>query len=173
MIYTRRNAENGATVKGINLEVNFRTLDNLTVNAGFTVQSSRYESAQEFGERRFFRTPSNYGFIVTDWDFLENFCLSSTYSYTGRMLVPYFGPLTDPETGELKESDIFHDFGIKLTHTFKINGASMQWFTGVKNIFSSYQNDFDTGINRDPAYIYGPMNPRTIYFGIRLGNMLN
>jgi len=173
VIYTRKNAENGATVKGINLEVNFRTLDNLTVNAGFTVQSSRYESTQEFGEHRFFRTPSNYGFIVTDWDFMENFCLSSTYSYTGRMLVPYFGPLTDPETGELKESGNFHDLGIKLTHTFKINGASMQWFAGLKNIFSSYQNDFDTGINRDPAYIYGPLNPRTVYFGIRLGNMLN
>ena len=34
-------------------------------------------------------------------------------------------------------------------------------------------NDFDSGIDRDPAYIYGPTSPRTIYFGIKIGNMLD
>jgi len=42
----------------------------------------------------------------------------------------------------------------------------------MKNIFNSYQSDFDSGINRDPSYIYGPVSPRTIYLGIRFGNML-
>ncbi len=35
-----------------------------------------------------------------------------------------------------------------------------------------YQRDFDTGIDRDPGYIYGPMRPRTIYFGLKIGNLL-
>ncbi len=39
-----------------------------------------------------------------------------------------------------------------------------------KNIFNSYQSDFDMGINRDPGYIYGPGSPRTIYFGLKLGS---
>jgi len=30
----------------------------------------------------------------------------------------------------------------------------------------------DSGIDRDPSYIYGPVSPRTIYFGIKTGNEL-
>jgi outer membrane receptor for ferrienterochelin and colicins len=48
----------------------------------------------------------------------------------------------------------------------------MQMFVGMKNIFNSYQGDFDSGINRDPGYLYGPSLPRTIYFGIKIGNLL-
>jgi len=43
---------------------------------------------------------------------------------------------------------------------------------GIKNILNSYQSDFDYGINRDPSYIYGPMAPRTLFFGIKIGNPL-
>ncbi len=89
------------------------------------------------------------------------------------MLVPYFGTKAlDPELGELIKTGSFYDLGFKVQYTTKINGASMQLFAGVKNIFNSYQNDFDEGIDRDPGYIYGPINPRTIYFGIKIGNML-
>ena len=172
VIYTRKNAQNGATVKGINLEFKMKPLQDFTFTAGFTLQKSLYDTEQEFNEKRFFRTPSDYGFLVADWDFLEDFCFSSTFSYTGKMLVPYFGPDTDPETGELRKSDPFFDLGSKISHTIKINGASLQWFAGIKNIFNSYQSDFDSGIDRDPSYVYGPMAPRTVYFGIRLGNML-
>ena len=172
VIYTRKNAESGAAVKGINLEFKMKPLQDFTLTAGFTLQKSLYDTEQEFNEKRFFRTPSDYGFFVADWDFLENFCFSSTFSYTGKMLVPNFGPDTDPETGELRKSDPFYDLGSKISHTIKLNGSSLQWFAGIKNIFNSYQSDFDSGINRDPSYVYGPMSPRTIYFGVRVGNML-
>jgi outer membrane receptor for ferrienterochelin and colicins len=108
-----------------------------------------------------------------DWDFVQDFCLSVTGTYTGKMLVPYFGPDTNPETGELRESDSFFDLGTKIHHNVKLNGATVQFFTGIKNIFNSYQSDFDSGINRDPAYIYGPISPRTIYFGIKIGNKID
>ena len=88
------------------------------------------------------------------------------------MLLPYFGPkLDDPENGKLVESDTFFDSGIKLSYTFPVlRAGKVQINGGVKNMFNSYQNDFDTGIDRDPAYIYGPATPRTIYFGIKMGN---
>ena len=54
----------------------------------------------------------------------------------------------------------------------KLNGASVEFSGGVKNILNAYQSDFDAGINRDPAYVYGPVTPRTIYLGIRFGNRL-
>ena len=33
-------------------------------------------------------------------------------------------------------------------------------------------HDFDNGIERDPGYVYGPMNPRTVYFGLKIGNFV-
>jgi len=81
--------------------------------------------------------------------------------------VPYFG-----DTEELKVSGMFMDMGVKIRYTFKINGASMQLYAGVKNIFDFYQKDLDSGIYRDPGYVYGPTLPRTIYAGFKLGNML-
>lgn len=170
--YTRRNAEDGAAVMGLNIELKVKPIRDFEFSSGFTFQSSRYDAIHEFEEKRFFRTPDSYGFFSVDWDFTKDFCLNLNGNYTGSMLVPYFGPEADPDLGELRQSDPFFDLGVKLEYGFKLNGAKMKLFAGLKNIFDSYQNDFDTGINRDPAYIYGPMAPRSVYFGVRLGNML-
>jgi len=170
--YTRMNAPGGATVSGLNMELRLKPLTHFSVTGGFTIQKSTYDEPQRFSEELFFRTPADYGFLIADWDFTDDFCLSSSFNYTGKMLVPYFGPDTDPNTGELRKSDPFFDLGLKISQTIKINGASVQWYAGMKNIFNSYQSDFDSGINRDPSYIYGPVSPRTIYLGIRFGNML-
>ncbi|MEZ4906347.1 MAG: hypothetical protein R2771_01585 [Saprospiraceae bacterium] len=58
-----------------------------------------------------------------------------------------------------------------MSYTIQLNNSSLQFMGGVKNIFNSYQSDFDTGIERDPAYIYGPLSPRTLYFGLKFGNI--
>jgi outer membrane receptor for ferrienterochelin and colicins len=137
------------------------------------MQLSKYDVAQEFNEKRFFRTPDNYGYLAFDWNLFGNFSLSTTGTYTGSMLVPYFGTETDPDTGELRETEIFFDLGIKLRYNIKINGTILQLSGGIKNIFNSYQSDFDVGIDRDPAYVYGPVSPRTIFFGIKFGNFMD
>lgn len=169
--YTRKNAMGGATVQGINVELKLKPLKDFSFTSGFTIQSSKYDEVQEFEEKRFFRTPNQYGFFAIDWDFYKNFCLSATGNYMGHMLVPYFG--TENPNGELRTSERFFDLGAKLTYTVKLNGASVQFSSGIKNIFNAYQSDFDEGIDRDPAYMYGPVSPRTIYFGIKVGNFLN
>jgi len=170
VIYTRKNAEDGATVQGINMELKLKPLKDFSLTSGFTLQTSKYDVAQEFDEKRFFRTPNQYGFFAIDWDFYKKLCLSATGNYTGSMLVPYFG--TENPDGELRKSESFFDLGTKLTYTVKLNGASVQFLGGIKNIFNAYQSDFDKGIDRDPAYMYGPVSPRTIYFGIKIGNLL-
>lgn len=172
VLYTRKNAEDGAVVQGVNIELKLKPFVDFSLTSGFTIQTSKYDNPQEFSERRFFRTPDNYGFFALDWDFLKDFCLSATGNYTGKMLVPYFGPLADPELGELHRTDSFFDWGTKLSYTVKLNGAKLQFLGGIKNVFNAYQNDFDSGIDRDPAYMYGPTQPRTVYFGIKIGNML-
>ncbi len=173
VLYTRKNADKGALVKGVNIELKLKPLRGFSLTSGFTLQSSKYDVVQQFNKREFFRTPSDYGYMNLDWDFIRNVCLSSTLTYTGKMFVPYFGPLAyNPDTGELHRTDSFLDMGCKLSYNIKANGSSLRLFAGLKNIFNSYQPDFDTGIDRDPAYIYGPISPRTVYFGICIGNNL-
>ncbi len=173
VVYTRVNADEGAVVKGINFELSVFPGTQIVLRSGFTLQHSEYEEVQEFDEKRFFRTPDNYGFFTLDYNPIKDFTASATGTYTGEMLVPYFGTtLSNPEIGELRVSEAFLDLGFKAQYNIKLNGAKLQIFAGIKNIFNSYQKDFDIGIDRDPAYIYGPISPRTVYFGIKIGNML-
>lgn len=171
--YTRRNAENGAIVQGVNFEFNIRPEVHLSLRSGVTLQKSYYQKPQDFNEKRFLRTPGSYGYMILDYDPVKSLSISLNYNYTGKMLVPYFGiMLPDPDAGELRVSKSFHNAGIKVRYTFVLNGTKMQIYGAWKNIFNDYQKDFDSGINRDPGYIYGPAYPQSIFFGIKFGNML-
>ncbi|MDH6307382.1 outer membrane receptor for ferrienterochelin and colicins [Dysgonomonas sp. PFB1-18] len=178
VIYTRVNSKDGAVVQGFNFELKLMPSDKLNVTAGFTLQSSKYKTAEEtFGEKKFFRTPNTYGFFALDWEFAKNFGVSATGNYTGRMLVPYFGinlaEGAERDAGELRKSKSFFDAGLKFHYDMRISkSVTVEWFAGMKNIFNSYQKDFDKGIDRDPSYIYGPSLPRTAFFGFRIGNLL-
>mgnify|MGYP006280100687 CR=1 FL=1 len=173
VIYTRTNAEDGAVVQGVNMEMNLVPSKAISIKGGFTLQSSKYEKTREFGEKKFFRTPDDYGYLLLDWQIGKNFGISTSANYTGSMLVPYFGPeISDPGKGELRKSQSFLDAGIKFNYDLKIHDVMLRLCTGVKNIFNAYQDDLDRGIDRDPGYFYGPNNPRTVYIGIKMGNML-
>lgn len=171
VIYTRVNADGGASVQGVNLEFKLRPSAMFNLSSGFTLQSGHYDEPQEFNEKRFFRSPSAYGYLNADWNLSEKTLLAVTANYTGKMLIPYFGTETVDGEGELRTSERFMDLGLKLEQGVEINGANLKLFGGVRNIFNSYQSDFDEGINRDPAYIYGPLSPRTVYIGIKIGDM--
>ncbi|NDV45549.1 TonB-dependent receptor [Paludibacter sp. 221] len=171
VVYTRMNSESGAVVKGMNIELKLIPVKDLTFTSGFTVQSSKYGEADDtFGETKFFRTPNAYGFFTLDWDITPRFGVSANGNYTGKMLVPYFGTeLQNPEEGELRPSNNFFDAGLKLHYNFSLgSGVIAQLYGGVKNVFNSYQSDFDEGMDRDPSYIYGPTLPRTIYAGFKI-----
>jgi outer membrane receptor for ferrienterochelin and colicins len=175
VVYKRVNADGGAVVQGVNLELFMVPSTTFELRGGFTIQSSRYEEEQEFEEKRFFRTPSDYGYMTMEWKPTPNFIISPSVTYTGKMLIPYFpysDELDQPLDEELRESDPFLDLGLKLSRNFRFNGNTFQIYAGMKNILNSYQKDFERGINRDPGYIYGPIFPRTIFFGVKLGNFI-
>ncbi len=179
--YIRANADNGAKVSGVNLEATASPNNNIYLKAGYTFQNSVYGDAQELGEKDFLRTPNDYGFFSVDFDIVPKLCLIATGTYTGKMKIAYYGNnflpsdniIEDEEgvQGTIRTTPTFFDLGVKAEYDFKLAGLPFKVFGGVKNIFNSYQNDFDYGIDRDPAYIYGPTNPRTIYAGIKLSNI--
>lgn len=174
VIYTRTNSSAGAVVKGLNFEMSIIPSDHINFTSGFTQQISRYDAVQEFNTRDFFRTPNNYGFMTIDYDNDEKgIGFSATLNYTGKMLVPYFGPaISDPSKGVLRISPEFWDAGCKIRYSFSFKKTGFQLYAGIKNIFNSYQKDFDRGVDRDPAYVYGPSLPRSIYFGVKIGNLI-
>ena len=63
----------------------------------------------------------------------------------------------------------FFDLTLKATYTVPFGQrTSLDLNAGVKNLFNSYQRDFDSGPDRDSSYIYGPAQPRTLFVGLRL-----
>ena len=55
--------------------------DKISVRGGFTKQSSKYEEAQEFDEKRLFRTPDDYGYFMMDLQPVKNFGIYSTGNF--------------------------------------------------------------------------------------------
>lgn len=181
MTMNKTNSESGAIVQGVNFESKFAFSKKLELQLGGTVQKSEYEVAQPWGEdealvtEQFTKTPNSYGYAVFYYDPFKNTNISLTGNYTGKMYVPHFagglnsgGNLITED--QLVETQSFFDAGINISQTLKITDETkVQFSVGVKNIFNSYQNDFDMGVNRDAGYVYGPLLPRTFTFGLKLG----
>ena len=173
VIYTRVNSS-GAKVQGINVELRLKPSSMFEFSSGFTSQISEYKEVQNWGTKKFLRTPNKYGFFMLDCQLMKGLSLSANANYTGTMSILYEGVEDKPvDVNGLIESESFFDLGLKLNYSLKLGNADFQVLGGVKNIFNSYQSDFDSGIERDPAYVYGPLSPRTIYFGIKFGNFFN
>jgi outer membrane receptor for ferrienterochelin and colicins len=147
------------------------------IEAGVTIQESKYDSDIEWsaeipGSRDFLRTPSVYGFYTLS--IMPNDAFNATISgiYTGSMKVPHYAGAPGVENDELIDSDPFNEVNLKIGYAFKIPNSDqkIQLFAGMQNIFNQYQNNFDTGKNRDSGFIYGPAKPRTYFLGIKIGS---
>lgn len=172
ILIKERHNESGARVFGGNLEGKIAWRDVFQLQAGVTLQNSRYKEARSWSEdvdatRRMFRTPDLHGYMTASYNPMKNLTLALTGTYTGSMLVEHHaGMLEKNVTVETRD---FWDMGFKAAYDFKMYGSfSLQLNAGAQNIFNSFQNDFDSGADRDSGYIYGPTLPRNFFFGIKL-----
>ncbi|MCZ4695650.1 TonB-dependent receptor [Ancylomarina euxinus] len=182
LVAYRKNSK-GAIVKGINLEFKIAPSYKLDFQMGMTLQSSKYKEKVEQGDLteiitdKMLRTPNHYGYFAMNWKPLHEFTTTLSGSYSGSMDLIHFGVEKDINgvaTGDqLVKSGEFMDVGINFAYHFDLGGdVKLEFDLGMKNIFNSFQDDFDKGAYRDASWVYGPLNPRTIYFGIKLGNLL-
>ncbi len=174
-----RNGENVA-VYGSNFEFGLSPDPRWRFQLGGTIQGTEYKEPQVLFENNgtsgegdilideFVRVPNLYGYLSASWIPNERFNLDLTGTYTGEMTVPFV--ISDTGFLRLNKTPSFFDLNIKLEHHFDFTDEFMCTLTGgVKNIFDSYQNDFDTGAGRDSDYIYGPNLPRTFFIGLKFG----
>ncbi len=176
--FEKRNGS-GATVKGFSLEARANFDYVVQVDAGFTLQSSLFDEAVENiaglpARREFLRTPNDYGYATLSYSPTKYWNLTANLVYTGTMNIAHFaGVDTGQAVDEYVRSPAFIDTGLRLARTFDLARAKtgLELFGGVKNVLDSYQEDFDTGKNRDSNYIYGPSLPRTLFLGLRLKSL--
>lgn len=165
----------GAYVAGVNVEATYTPIRDLNMQIGYTFQQSRYKEPEVWSEnpniepqKRMFRTPDHYGFMTVDYTMFEALNIALSGTYTGSMLVQHFAGYVAEDVEVITPN--FFDMGIKVAYDIKLsNNSILQLNGGVKNIFNSYQNDFDKGADRDAGYIYGPALPRTFFVGLKLG----
>ncbi|MGB2232339.1 MAG: TonB-dependent receptor domain-containing protein, partial [Flavobacteriaceae bacterium] len=164
-----------AVVRGLTIEARANYNKKLQLETGFTVQTSKYDTGVETIEgldpkREFLRTPNQYGFATLNFTPNAKFKTNLNYVFTGDMLIAHFAGAPEQLVNNYKRSPSFHEFSFKSSYQFDLNNLNtgLEVFGGIKNIFNTYQEDFDTGKNRDSNYVYGPAAPRTFFVGLRI-----
>lgn len=173
IIKERRNGS-GAKVIGLTLEGKSVLSSWLSLQAGATLQRSRYNEPEKWSEnenvpteKKMFRTPNTYGYFTATLTPLKHFTASLSGTYTGSMLVQHLAGYIPMD--EAVNTPDFFDMNIKLAYDFHIyKDITLEVNAGVQNLFEAYQSDFDQGPNRDSAYIYGPATPRSYFAGIKI-----
>lgn len=159
----------GARVMGINLEAKAFFTSHFDVQAGLTIQSSRYKEPEHWSdnpdvpaERRMFRTPDIYGYFTANAEIIHGLKAIFSGTLTGPMTVQHMeGAGTDIDMAV--RTPTFFDASLRLSYATRlVDRVTMTFTAGITNIFNSYQRDFDTGYQRDSGYIYGPSLPRSI-----------
>lgn len=170
ILQTRYNAA-GAQVRGATAELMIGIPNVFDWQMGYTYQRSRYDEPEEWSEnvepqRRMFRTPDHYAYFTASANITQKFKASIFGNYTGRMLVQHNAGYIDNDCNSLTPR--FFDAGLRLAYTFSLSDTiNLEINGGIKNIFDSYQDDIDRGPFRDSVYVYGPMLPRTYFFGLQ------
>jgi outer membrane receptor for ferrienterochelin and colicins len=177
-----RNGE-GALVYGANIELGVSPSKKWLFQVGGTLQRSAYKEDQVLFEAdgsnpnerdvlisEFVRNPDVYGYLNTNWTPNETYSISVTGTYTGPMIVPLV--ISDSGFLQLNKSQAFFDLNINAETHFDVSeDFSATLNAGVKNLFNSFQDDFDSGPMRDSDYVYGPAMPRTFFIGLTIGKL--
>jgi len=179
-VVTKRNGS-GASVFGLNFESNVAITRKWIIQAGATVQRALYDEREIIwspllvtesnkdsivSTNRLLRTPNVYGFLSMDWRPVHEWSLSLSSVYTGSMQVKHIIDV-DNEFPVWVNTRSFLEVNFKMSKEWHLHKTMpLTVSMGIQNIFNAYQDDFDTGVQRDAGYIYGPSRPRTVFFGV-------
>lgn len=164
-----------AIVNGVNLEAKYSPNEKFLFQLGGTFQNSYFENtyAPEEGiaTNKITRTPNVYGNALLNYTPNDKWSFNTTGVFTGKMYVPHVAGFISETV--LEETPSLFEVGFNASRTFSVSDKyQIELNGGIKNIFNSYQSDFDKGLDRDPNYIYGPSQPRTIFIGVKFGTDL-
>lgn len=173
-IFAKKNGF-GASVRGVTLELRGNYKKKAQLELGYTLQNSMFENEIEYAAglvpvRNFLRTPHQYGFANLSLIPSKKWSIFLNYIYTGSMELLHLGGATNFENDAMVQTPSFSEFSSKVSYRIFFSKwmQELEIYSGIKNMFNAYQNDFDIGKNRDSNYIYGPSTPRIVYVGLRI-----
>lgn len=163
------------TAMGLEVELKTTYKKYIEFETGWTFEKVENSEEDEdlaaigISEKSIMKTPNYYGYfsiLTRPWKGLELFTL---LDLTGPMKIKHEGDF-DGDDFELVESPWFARWDVKLSYKIDLgDDIYLKPYFGVKNILNSFQDDLDTGADRDAGYIYGPRIPRTFILGIKGG----
>lgn len=169
-INERYNASD-ATIYGAEFNIGYQKVDQYEVRLGWVFQNSEFDNPEEIVEginsTEFGFTPKSYGIFRATYNAPADTRLFLGAKYTGSMDVPHDFGDTTVRPNEVTKTDAFVSWDASIAKTFPFDQNDLTLTLGVKNIFDEYQDDIDEGAGRDPAYIYGPRLPRTLYASVK------
>ena len=180
-VIAKRNGD-GAKVFGINIEANIAFGSSFILQSGATLQRANYTTEEEIwasedplsnapstSTNRILKTPNNYAYFSLVYNPIKLLSISHSGVFTGTMDVPHVIDVNTEQT-IIKRTPTFFQNNIKVAYKIRTEkNYNVELIGGVQNILNSYQDDFDTGADRDAGYIYGPINPRTFFVGLKFG----
>lgn len=161
----RKTNGDASYVAGVNLELRYARARLFELTGSLTVQYARYATAQVVAEGEdgrivstpeILRTPDIYASTIATWTPIETLTVNASCVLTGPMWV------VNERLIERVRTPWFTDIGLQGSYNISFSDFSLRIGIGVINIFNAYQRDLEQGAQRDAAYIYGPMRPRTI-----------
>ena len=169
-ILKERSNGSGAKVMGVTAEGKAALSTLLQIEAGATLQSSRYKEAdnwsstEDLSTKKMLRTPDLYGYFTAKLIPMKRFEAAISGTYTGSMLVLHAAGYIEKDINVTTPD--FFDINLKLSYAFPVyQQIALQINTGIQNIFDTYQSDQDKGKNRDSDFVYGPTLPRCYFIG--------
>ena len=143
----------GAKVYGLNIEGKAAYASLLELQAGVTLQKSRYDQPVEWDEdapkeKKMLRTPDLYGYFTATIHPLKRLSASFFGTYTGSMLVGRAGIENGPGIREpvALNTPEFFTLNLKVAYDIPVyKSITLQVNTGVQNLTNAYQDDFDKG----------------------------
>jgi len=102
------------------------------------------------------RTPDVYASAIATWMPTSALTFDASCVLTGPMWV------VNERLIERFRTPWFADLGIQATYATQLGNVGVTLGLGIVNILNAYQRDLERGSQRDAAYFYGPLRPRTI-----------
>jgi len=162
----------GASVNGIEIDAALQPMEAVEIRGGIVYKKGRFDSAHEdFNTKNFLRTPDLTANMGITLPLSRDIKFNASAQYISPADVPHEIVVPAHEEPELflARSDSFLQLDAGLTIDFHFAGdIKPKLNIGIKNITNVYQKDLDHGPDRDPAYTYGPIRPRTFHTGLEM-----
>ena len=158
----------GSTINGVELDLNYSFHDHWYVNAGIAYSKARFNQEDpDRGTNRYNKTPDWSGVFQLNYDNDEKVDGFLAIKWTGKMLVDRLDSKS-LDFSLVEETPQFFVIDLGISKAFMLTDSiDLTIRVGINNLLDDYQENLESGYDRDRGYVYGPRHPRTYTIGAR------